>query len=82
MKTIYHNGHQIDAPGSSITGLEQVRYDGAIVSSKRSILGATHEFEATEDEQTVSYKVVIGTKWTGLASCTVFRNGELLFSDC
>ncbi len=83
MKTIIHNGHSIEAPGSHITGLEIVRYDGQVVSRKRSILGATHVFEAEEDGATVEYTVAIGTKWHGFAAtCRIYRDGELLFTDC
>ena len=83
MKTIIHNGHSIEAPGSHITGLEIVRYDGNVVSRKRSILGATHVFEAEENGETVQYTVAIGTRWHGFsATCKIYRNGELLFTDC
>ena len=83
MKTIIHNGHRIDAPGSTVTGLEIVRYDGEVVSSKRSILGARHSFEAVENGESVRYDVNIGTRWHGFgATCAIYRNEELLFSDC
>lgn len=83
MKTIIQNGHRIDAPGSTITGLEVIRYDGEIVSTKRSILGATHSFERTEDGEEAYYLVKIGTRWHGFgATCTIYRNQELLFTDC
>ena len=81
MKTLIHNGHRIDAPGSTLTGLEQVRYDGDIVSSKRSVLGTTHNFDVIEEGEPVAYRVEIGTKRSGTASCRIFRNDELLFSD-
>ncbi len=82
MKTILYKGNRIDAPGSSLTGLEEVRYNGEVVSSERSVLGATHEFEVEESGERVTYRVKIGTKWTGFATCTVHRNEELLFTDC
>lgn len=83
MKTIIYNGHRIDAPGSTFTGLEVVRYDGEVVSSKRSILGAKHFFDALENEESVRYEVKIGTRWHGFgATCAIYRNEELLFSDC
>ncbi len=83
MKTVIHNGHKIEAPGSTLTGLEEVRYDGEVVSSKRSILGATHVFVVEEDGETVQYEVQIGTRWHGFsATCTIRRAGELLFTDC
>jgi len=83
MKTIIHNGHKIEAPGSTLTGLEEIRYDGSVVSSKRSILGATHTFVVEEDGDPVEYEVKIGTRWTGFsATCTIRRAGVLLFTDC
>ena len=81
MKTLIYNGHRIEAPGSTLTGLEQIRYNGDIVSSKRSILGTDHQFDATEEGVPVQYEVRIGTRWTGMATCRIYRNGELLYSD-
>lgn len=83
MKTIIHDGHRIEAPGSTLTGLEEIRYDGTIVSSKRSILGARHKFEVEEGGKMVQYEIKIGTRWLGFtATCTIHRDGELLFTDC
>jgi len=83
MKTIIHNGHRIEAPGSTLTGIEKIRYDGEIVSTKRSVLGATHTFQANEGGEIVEYEVIIGTRWLFLtATCTIRREGELLFTDC
>ena len=83
MKTIFHNGHRIDAPGSTLTGLELVRYDGEVVSRKRSVLGSGHEFVVEEDGEPVHYEVKIGTRWHGCsATCTIRRNGDILFTDC
>lgn len=83
MKTLIYNGHRIDAPGSTLTGLEVIKYDGNVVSTKRSILGATHRFEAREEGDLAAYEVRIGTRWLGFtATCTILRNGELLFTDC
>lgn len=83
MKTLYTNGHRIDAPGSSLSGFEVVRYDGEQVSRKWSILGAKHAFTAQEDGRNVDYLVEIGTRWLGFtATCRIIRDGEVLFSDC
>lgn len=82
MKTLFHNGHRIDAPCSSWSGIENVRYDGELVSSKYSMLGADHTFSVQEDGQDAEYQVSIGTKWKTLrATCTIYRNGEMLFTD-
>ena len=83
MKTLVYDGHRIDAPGSTLTGLEIVRYDGNVVSKKRSILGAKHSFEEQEGGETAHYEVCIGTRWLGFtATCSIYRNDELLFTDC
>jgi hypothetical protein len=81
MKTIMYNGNRIDAPGSTLTGVEAIRYNGEIVSSRWSVLGAKHDFEVEEKGEAVRYEVRIGTRWTGFATCTVLRNGEMLYSD-
>jgi hypothetical protein len=63
-------------------GREDVRYDGQLVSSKHSILGATHEFEVDEGGEPVTYEVRLGMRWHGLAGWAhLKRNGELLFTD-
>ena len=73
----------IEAPGSTLTGLEEIRYDGEVVSSKRSILGAKHSFIVDEGGESIEYEVHIGTRWIGfMATCTILRAGELLFTDC
>lgn len=81
MKTLTVNGHSLDVPGSTLLGKEEIRYDGSIVSSKRSVLGAKHEFVVHEDGQQVQYVVQIGTRWNGSACCSIEREGVVLFSD-
>lgn len=82
MRTVVHNGHTIEIPGMTATGREDVRYNGELVSSKYSILGARHEFEVQEDGAAVSYEVKLGMRWHGLTGWAYLkRNGELLFTD-
>ena len=82
MRTVIHNGHTIQIPGMTVTGREDVRYDGEVVSSKHSILGATHTFEVEESGEPVTYEVRLGMRWHGLAGWAhLKRNGELLFTD-
>jgi len=82
MKTITYGTNIIEVSGMSLTAIEQVKYNGKIVSSKRSMLGATHIFEIEEDKQTVQYEIEIGTRWHGMSSwCTVRREGRVIFSD-
>lgn len=82
MRTVIHNGHTIEIPGMTLTGREDVRYDGELVSSKHSILGTRHEFEVEEDGAPVTYEVRLGMRWHGLTGwASLKRDGELLFTD-
>lgn len=82
MKTIMYKGHKIEIPGMSLTGKETVLYDGRVVSSKRSVTGATHIFRVNEEGEDVQYEIEIGTRWHGFSSwCTVRRKGEIIYSD-
>jgi len=82
VKTIVHNGHQIQLPGYSLTGKEEIKYDGRVVSSKHTVTGGTHIFRVKEDEEDVDYEVEIGTRWHGF-SCwyVVRRNGKVIYTD-
>ncbi|MGB0650476.1 MAG: hypothetical protein ACPG3U_09100 [Rhodothermales bacterium] len=82
MRTVIHNGHTIRIPGMTPTGMENVTYDGDVVSSKRSILGAKHTFEVEEDGRRVTYEVKLGMRWHGLSGWAYLkREGQLLFTD-
>ena len=82
MRTVIHNDHTIRIPGMTVTGIENVFYNGEVVSSKRSILGARHEFEVEEDGQPVTYEVKLGMRWHGLTGWAYLkRDGKLLFTD-
>jgi len=82
MKTIVYNGHQIQLPGMSLTGKEEIKYDGRVVSSKRTIVGGTHIFKVKENGEDVDYEVELGTRWHGFTSwCVVRRNGKVIYTD-
>ena len=82
MKTIIYDGHKIEVSSMSITAKEEIKYDGKVVSSKRSITGSTHIFNVIENEDNIQYEVEIGTRWHGCSSWnTVRRNGMVIFSD-
>ena len=82
MKTITYDGHKIEVSGMSLTAMEEVLYDGATVSKKRSVTGSTHIFNVKENEEEIQYEVEIGTKWHGFSAwTTVRRNGKIIFSD-
>lgn len=82
MKTITYAGHTIELPGMSLTGKEEIRYDGKVISSKHSMSGATHIFSVTENGEDVQYEVEIGTRWHGLSAWHVVRrNGTVIYTD-
>ena len=80
MKTIVHGEHRIEISGASLTGKEEVRYDGKVMSSKYSLSGATHVFQVCEDGQDVVYEVELGARLFGHYT-TVRRDGKLLYTD-
>lgn len=82
MKTIIYEGHTIDINVSSWTGDEKVLYDGKEVSSRWSVMGATHVFLVTENGEDIQYEVMIGPRWYLLSWwCVVRRKGEIIYSD-
>jgi hypothetical protein len=82
LKTIMYSGHKIQTPGMSLTGKEEVKYDDRIVSSKYSMLGATHIFSVQEDDENIQYEIELGTRWHGLGMWTIVRrNGVVIYSD-
>ncbi len=69
------NGHAIEIQASLWSGKERVRYDGQVVSEKRSFMfQSIHSFEADEQGEKAVYEVMIHA---GLFSCgyAVRRNG-------
>ena len=72
------DGYTIEIDTSSWNGSEAISYDRAIVSKKRSFMYLTaHSFKATENGESVTYKVNV---ITGLTShgYIVWRNGIIL----
>lgn len=69
------NGHTIDIDTSSWSGHEEIRYDGRVVSEKRSFMYLTpHSFTVEEDGQRVVYEVNVITGMMG-HGYIVRRNG-------
>lgn len=69
------HGHTIDIDTSSWNGHESVRYDGRVVSEKRSFMYLTaHSFQVEEEGETVIYEVnvIVGLAGHGYI---VRRNG-------
>jgi hypothetical protein len=82
VKTIAINGHKLEISSTSLTAKEVIKYDGNIVSDKRSVSGATHIFNVKENDEDVQYEVEIGFRWHMCSAwATVRRNGVVIFSD-
>lgn len=82
MKAVVYGGHTIEIPGMSLTGKEEVRYDGKIVSTRHSIFGSTHIFSVQEDSENIHYVVHIGTRWHLFTTWAIVRrNGVVIYSD-
>jgi hypothetical protein len=82
LKTVVYGGHKIEIPEASLTGKEEVRYDGKVVSHKHSVFGATHMFRVQEDGEDVQYEVELGARWHHLSNWTVVRrNGNIIYTD-
>ena len=75
------NGHTIVIKNSPL-GLEQVFYDGREMARKRTMGGAVHVFEVTEDEERVVYELEFAMRWHGLSSFAILRrNGIIIYSN-
>ena len=69
------NGRTFEISTSNWNGKETIRYDGRVVSEKRSFMYLTpHSFTVEEDGQTVVYEVNVITGLTG-HGYLVRRNG-------
>lgn len=82
MKTISYDGHKIEISSMSLTAKEVIKYDGAVVSEKRSIAGATHIFSVSENNEDIQYEIEIGTRWHMFSAWAIVRrNGIVIFTD-
>lgn len=82
MKTIAINGHMLEISSMSLTAKEIIKYDGKVVSDKRSVSGATHIINVNENDEEVQYEVEIGARWHMCSAWTIIRrNGIVIFSD-
>ena len=84
MIELNYNGHSIRVSESSLGGIEQVYYDGQLVSEKRAPFGATHLFSQFEDGEKVQYEVEIGANPAYLFMrpyVIIRRSGKIIFSN-
>jgi hypothetical protein len=52
---------------NSFSGKETIKVNGEVVSSKKSLSGTDHLFDAVEGEKTVQYKLITGVNLNGVA---------------
>lgn len=64
---------------NSLMGGETILVNGEQVSSKKSLWGTEHNFNAKESGQDVPYKLVTGLDSIGIA-VSLYRNGIGLFT--
>jgi hypothetical protein len=78
--TILINGHQIEAE-NTWTAKEIVRYDGRVVSERRSFWGGSHFFQVHEEGYLVNYEVTFTPSFMDRITIVIRRNGTIVFSS-
>ena len=78
--TILINGHQIEAE-NTWSAKEIVRYDGRVVSERRSFWGGSHFFQAQEDGDLANYEVTFTPSFMDRIAIVIRRNGAIIFSS-
>ena len=79
MKTCYYEGNIIEVEEWSITGKEVVKYNGDIVSQKRTMFGGNHIFRVEEKGEMVNYEVRI-TPGFLFPKTIIRRNGLIIYN--
>ena len=77
--TIIFNGHQIEVE-NTWSAKEIVRYDGRVVSERRSIWGGSHFFQVHEDGYLINYEVTFNLLFLEGLVVVIRRNGVIIFS--
>lgn len=78
--SILINGHQIEAE-NTWSAKEIVRYDGRVVSERRSIWGSSHFFHVHEENNLVNYEVTFTPSFIDRITIIIRRNGTIVFSN-
>ena len=78
--TILVNGHQIEVE-NTWTAKEIVRYDGRVVSERRTLWGSSHFFQVSEDGSLANYEVTFTPSFIDRISIVIRRNGIIIFSN-
>lgn len=63
---------------NSIFGKESVFYNGELVSEKRSLFGATHDFEIEENGYWATYSIRFKHDHYGGTVADIFRNNKVI----
>ena len=63
---------------NSFSGEETIKYNGEVVSEKKSLLGENHPFTREENGEVVQYEVRIGIKNLGRISVAIYRNNKVV----
>ncbi|MFC6997973.1 hypothetical protein [Rufibacter roseus] len=63
---------------NSLSGLETIKYNGEIVSEKKSLLGENHAFEREENGEMVKYEVRVSIKRLARVGIDIYRNNKVL----
>lgn len=78
--TLLINGHQIEAE-NTWSAKEIVRYDGRVVSERRSFWGGSHFFQVQEDGYLVNYEVTFNPSFMEKITIVIRRDGAIIFSS-
>lgn len=78
--TILINGHQLEVE-NTWSAKEIVRYDGRVVSERRSFWGGSHFFRVEEDGHLVNYEVTFNPTFIERIAIVIRRNGSVIFSS-
>ncbi|WP_192821328.1 hypothetical protein [Rufibacter sp. LB8] len=63
---------------NSFTGQETIKYNGEVVSEKKSLLGHNHQFEREENGEVVHYEVRISIKHLTRVGIDIYRNNKVI----
>ncbi|KAA3437077.1 hypothetical protein [Rufibacter hautae] len=63
---------------NSYTGKETIKYNGEIVSEKKSLLGENHRFEREEQGEMAQYEVRISIKHLTRVGIDIYRNDKVI----
>ncbi|GAB2540512.1 hypothetical protein [Rufibacter soli] len=63
---------------NTYSGVETVKYNGEVVSEKRSLAGENHLFERDENGETVHYEVRISIKRLSRIGIDIYRDNKMI----